>query len=146
MLLHQLLLPSEIHSNTFDCILGVKATDAHSCWTECHHYQPTSPSRWLSSVQFSHSVMSDSLHTRGLQHTSFPVHHQLPELTEIHVYWVGDAIQSSHLLWSPSPPTFNLSQHQCLFKWASNLHQVAKVLEFQLQHQSFQLIFRTDFL
>ena len=75
-----------------------------------------------------------------------PVHHQLPELTQIHVHWVRDVIQPSHPLLSPSPPTFNLSQHQGLFKWVSSSHQVAKVLEFQFQHQSFQWIFRTDFL
>ena len=63
-----------------------------------------------------------------------------------HVHWVSEAIQPSHPLSSPSPPTFNLSQHQGLFKWVSSLHQVAKVLEFQLKHQSFQWIFRTDFL
>ena len=66
-----------------------------------------------------------------------PVHHQLPEFTQTHVHWVSDAIQPSHPLSSPSPPTRNLSQHQGLFKWVSSLHQVAKVLEFQLQHQSF---------
>ena len=66
-----------------------------------------------------------------------PVHHQLLEFTQTHVHWVGDAIQSSHPLSSPSPPAFNLSQHQRLFKWVSSLHQVAKVLEFHLQHQSF---------
>ena len=69
-----------------------------------------------------------------------PVHHQLLEFTQTHVYWVGDAIQPSHSLLSPSPPTFNLSQHQDLFKWVSSLNQVAKVLEFQLQLQSFQRI------
>ena len=61
----------------------------------------------------------------------FPVHHQLPEFTQTHVHWVGDAIQPSHLLWSPSPPALNLSQQQGLFKWVSFSHQVAKVLEFQ---------------
>ena len=76
----------------------------------------------------------------------FPVHHQLPELAQTHVHWVGDAIQPSHHLSSPSPPAFNLSQNQGLFKWVSSLHQVAKGLEFQLQHQSFQWIFRTDLL
>ena len=75
-----------------------------------------------------------------------PVHHQLPEFTQTHVHWASDAIQPSHPLLSPSPPTFNLSQHQGLFKWVSSSHQVARVLEFQLQHQSFQWIFRTDFL
>ena len=75
-----------------------------------------------------------------------PVHHQLPELTQTHVHWVGDAIQPSHLLLSPSPSAFNFSRHQGLFKWVSSSHQVAKVLEFQLQHQSFQWIFRDDSL
>ena len=75
-----------------------------------------------------------------------PVHHQLLELTQTHVHWVGDAIQPSHPLSSPSPPAFNLSQHQGLFKWVSSSHQVAKLLESQLQHQAFQWIFRADFL
>ena len=60
----------------------------------------------------------------------FPVHHQLQELTQAHVHWVGDAIQPSHPLLSPSPPTFNLSQHQGLFQWVSSLHQVAKYWSF----------------
>ena len=62
-----------------------------------------------------------------------PVHHQLPKLAQTHVHQVGDAIQPSHPLSSPSPPAFNLSQHQGLFQWVSCLYQVAKVLE--LQHQ-----------
>ena len=74
-----------------------------------------------------------------------PVHHQPLELAQTHVHQVCDAIQPSHPLSSPSP-TFHLSQHQGLFQWVISLHQVAKVLEFQLQHQSFQWIFRTDFL
>ena len=81
-------------------------------------------------VQFSRSVVSNSV-TPGL-----PVHHQLPEFTQTHVHWVSDAIQPSHPLSSPSPPAFNLSQHQGLFQWVSSSHQVAKVLEFQFQHQS----------
>ena len=75
-----------------------------------------------------------------------PVHHQLLEFTQTHIHWVGDAIQPSHPLLSPSPPTFNLSQHQGLFKWVNSLHHMGKILEFQLQHQSFQWIFRADFL
>ena len=74
----------------------------------------------------------------------FPVHHQLPEPSQIHVHRVSDAIQPSHPLLPPSPPTFNLSQHQGLFKWVSSSYQVAKVLELQFQHQSFQWIFRAD--
>ena len=93
-----------------------------------------------------------------------PVHHQLPESTQTHVHWVGDAIylaisssvvpiesvmpsiQPSHPLSSPSPPALNLSQHQGLFKWLSSSHQVAKVLEFHLQHQSFLWTPRTGLL
>ena len=98
---------------------------------------------YFSSVQSSHSVLYNSLRPYGLP--SFPVHHWLLELTQTHVHWVGDAIQLSHPLSSPFP-TFNFSQYQDLFQWVNSLHQVAKVLEFQLQHQSFQWIFRTDFL
>ena len=75
-----------------------------------------------------------------------PVHHQILAFTQTHVHWVGDAIQPSHPLSSPSPPSFNLSQHQGLLKWVSSLYQVAEILELQLQHQSFQWRFRTDFL
>ena len=78
--------------------------------------------------------------------SSFPVLHYLPEFAQIHDCRVGDAIQPSHPLSSPSPPALSLSQHQGLFQWVSSLNQVAKVLEFQLQHQSFQRIFRTDFV
>ena len=70
----------------------------------------------------------------------------LPELVQTHVHWVGDAIQPSHPLSSLSPPAFNLSQHQGLFQWVSSSHQLAKVLELQVQHQSFQWIFMTGFL
>ena len=90
--------------------------------------------------------MSNSWRPHRLQHTRFPVHHQFPELMQTHVHRISDAIQPSHPLSSPSPPAFNLSQHQGLFQWVSSSHQVVKVLEFQLQHQSFQWIFRTDFL
>ena len=111
--------------------------------------EPTSVSinRWeYKDVQFS-SVTQSCLtlcdpmdcSTPGL-----PVYHLL-ELAQTHVHQVSDAIQPSHPLSSPSPPTFNLSQHQGLFRWVSCLHQVVKGLELQLQHQSFQWIFRTDF-
>ena len=89
--------------------------------------------------QFSHSVICLTLYdpmdysTPGL-----PVHHQLPELTQTHVHRVSDAIQPSHPLSSPSPPALNLSQHQGLFQRVSSSYQVAKVLELQLQHESFQ--------
>ena len=75
-----------------------------------------------------------------------PVHHQLPESTQTHVHWVSDAIQPSHPLSSPSPLAPNSSQHHSLFQWVNSLHEVAKVLEFQLQNQSFQWTPRTDLL
>ena len=98
-----------------------------------------------SSVQFS-SVAQSCLTLCDPMDCStpgFPVHHQQLELA--HVHWVSDAIQPSHPLLSPSS-AFNISQHQSLFQWVSSSHQMAKVLEFQLQHQSFPWIFRTDFL
>ena len=76
----------------------------------------------------------------------FPVLRYLPEFAQTQVHWISDALQPSHPLSSPSPPALNLSQHQGLFKWVSFFHQVAKILQFQLQHQSFQWVFRTDFL
>ena len=76
----------------------------------------------------------------------FPVHHQLLEFAQTHVHQVGDAIQPSHPLSSPSPPAFNIFQHQGLFQQVNSSHLVAKVLAFQLQHQSFQCIFKNDFL
>ena len=87
--------------------------------------------------------MSNSLWLHELQHSSLPVYHQLPEFTQTHVHEVGDAIQTYYPLSSPST-AFNLSQHQGLFQWVSSSHQVAKVLEFQFQHQSFPWTPRTD--
>ena len=78
--------------------------------------------------------------------TGFPVHYQLPELVQTHVHQVGDAIQPSHPLLSPSSPAFSLSQHQGLFQGVSSSHHMVKVLEFQLQHQSFQWTPRTYLL
>ena len=106
------------------------------------------------SVQFSHSVMSSSLQPHGPQHSRLPCPSPTPRVHPTHVHWVGDAIQPSHPLSGGSfvmrqekgPPAFNLSKHQGLFRWVSSSHQVAKVLEFQLQHQSFQWTLRTDLL
>ena len=98
----------------------------------------------FSSVQFSGSVMSNSLRPHGLQHARLPFPSPTPgAYSNLCVCWVGDAIQPSHPL-VPFSSCLNLSQHQDLFKWVSSSHQVAKVLE--LQHQSLQWIFRTDFL
>ena len=104
-------------------------------------------------VQFS-SVAQSCLTLCDPMNCSTPglrVHHQLPEFTQTNVRRVRDAIQPSHPLSSPSLPAFNLSQHQGLFKWVTSSHEVAKVLEFQLQCQSFQWIlglisFRMDWL
>ena len=76
----------------------------------------------------------------------FPVLHHVPEHDQTHIRRVGDAIQPSHPLSSPSPPVFNLSQHPVFSLWVSSSHQVAKIVKLQLQHQTFQWIFRTDFL
>ena len=117
--------------------------------TEFKSWLSTSPSRkWRTCYQFSSIAQSCLILCDPMDYSTpgFPVYHQLPEFAQTQVHLVGDAIHPSHPLLSPSPPAFNLSQHQGLFQWVSSLHQVAKVLEFQLQHQSFQWIFRTDFL
>ena len=89
----------------------------------------------FSSVAQSRPTLCDPMNrsTPGLR-----VHHQLPEFTQTHVHWVGDAIQPSHPLSSPSPPAPNPSQHLGLFQWVNSSYEVAKALEFQPQHQSFQ--------
>ena len=94
----------------------------------------------------SHSVVSDSLWPDESQHARPPFPSPTPGVYSNSwplSWWCHPTISSSS---TPSPPAFNLSQHQGLFKWVSSSYQVAKVLEFQLQHQSFQWIFRTDFL
>ena len=117
-------------------------------WFSVMHQQESSvgtpmsaPSRTFlpySSVQFSRSVMSDSLRPHEPQHARPPCPSPTARGHQQHVHRVDDAIQPSHPLSSLSPPALNLSQNQGLFKWISSLHQVAKVLGFQLQHQSFQ--------
>ena len=106
-------------------------------------YVESKPMVQLSSVTQLCTTLCDPM---DYSKPDLPVQHQLPELTQTHVHWVGDTIQPSHPLSSPFPPAFNLSQNQGLFRWVSSLHQVAKVLKFQLQHPSFQWIFRIDFL
>ena len=109
-------------------------------WWECKLEQPLWRTVWrflkktgnktaISSVAQSCSTLCDPMNcsTPGL-----PVHHQLPEFTQTHVHQVSDAIQPSHPLSSPSPPTANPSQHQSLFQWVNSSHEVTKVLEFQL--------------
>ena len=110
-------LPLSIHSST-SCIYGFSSGQFSSVAQSC-------PTLW------------DGMKCSTSGH---PVHQQLPEFTQTHIHWVRDAIQPSHPLSSPSPPAFDLSQR------VSSLHQVAKVLEFQLQHWSFQWIVRVDYL
>ena len=92
--------------------------------------QPANPLSSPAPVEYSCSVVSDSLWPQDCSMSDFPVHHQFSELTQTHVHWVGDAIQPSHPLSSPSP-AFNLSQHQGLFQWVSSPHQMAKELKLQ---------------
>ena len=103
------------------------------------------PPNFCQSVQFSHWVLSDSLWPHGLQHTRLPYPSPTPRACSNLgplSRWCHPTISSSVVSFSLA---FNLSQHQGLFQWVSSSHQLAKVLEFQLQHQSFQWIFRTDF-
>ena len=108
-----------LHAKIVQCGWGVCCSVAKSCITLCDPMNYSTPGS--------------------------PVLLHLPEFAQIHVHWIGDAIQPSHALLPPSPCVLNLSQHQGLFQSVSSLHQVAKVLEFQLQHQPFQWIFRVDF-
>ena len=127
---------SILHANSFKIYAF-----SYSPWVEVYE--------WINGETVQFSSVSQSCptlcHPMDCSTSGFPLRHQLPELIQTPVHWVSDAIQSSHPLLSPSP-AFNLSQHQDLFKWVSSSHQVARVLEFQLQHQSFRWIFRIDFL
>ena len=100
------------------------------------------------SVQFSSVAQSCPILCNPMNCSTpgLPVHHRLPEFTQTHVHPISDAIQPSHPLSSPSPPAPNPSQHQSLFQWVNSSHEVAKTLEFQPQHQSFQWTPRTDLL
>ena len=116
--------------------LDFKTKGCHQRWETFHN------------IQFSSDAQSCPTLCNPMNHSTsgLPVHHQLPEFTQTHAHWVGDAIQPSHPLSSPSPPAPNPSQHQGLFQRVNSLHEVAKVLEFQLQHQSFQRTPRTYLL
>ena len=100
----------------------------------------------FSSVQFSRSVVSDSLRPYESQHARLPCLSPTPEFTQIHVHRVSESIQPSHPLSSPSPPAPNPSQHQSFFQCVNSSREMAKVLKFQLQHHSFQRTPRTDLL
>ena len=90
--------------------------------------------QWYLSVQFSSVTQScpTLCNPMNCSTSGLPVYHQLPEFTLTHVHRVGDAIQPSHPLSSPSPPAPSPSQHQSLFQWVNSSHEVAKLLEFQL--------------
>ena len=111
-------------------------------WSFSFSISPSNEYSELIAFQFSFSSVTQLCLTLcdPMDHSTpgLPVHHQLPESTQTHVHGVSDAIQPSYPLSSPSPLALNLSQRQSLFQWVDSLHQVAKVLEFQLQHQSFQ--------
>ena len=114
-------------------------------WQRVRHESGTKhPHTQFSSVQsLSRVQLCEPMNCRM---PGFPVHHQLLEFTQTHAHQVGDAIQPHHPLSPPSPPAPNPSQHQGLLQWVSSSHEVAKVLEFQVQHQSFQWTPRTDLL
>ena len=99
----------------------------------------------LKLLLFSHSIVFDSSRPH-CNMPGFPVLHYLPEFAQTHVHWASNAIQLSYPLSPYSPPALNLSQHQGFFYWVGSLHQVAKVLELQPQHQSLEWIHRVDFL
>ena len=105
------------HAHTF---LTLTTSLLTSGWSELNQF---------SSVVPSCPTLCDPMNRSTL---GLPVHHQLPEFTQIHVHRVSDAIQPSHPLSSPSPPAHNPSQHQSLFQWVNSSHEVAKILEFQL--------------
>ena len=110
----------------------------------CHIKLPSCVPWVVSLTKFSPSVVSNSLRPMNHSTPDLPVHQQHLKFTQTHVHRVSDAIQPSHSLSSSSPPAPNPSQHQGPFQWANSSHEVAKVLEFQLQHQSFQWTPRTD--
>ena len=136
LLLIHFHLPREARVRTPSPLAGSLVTGytfwlKHFCLTGC----------FCCSVTQSCSTLCDPM---DCSTPGFPVLHYLPEFTQTHVHCVSDAIQPSHPLSSPSSPALNLSQHEGLFQWVSSSYQVAKILE--LQYQSFQWLFRVDFL
>ena len=127
---------------TVDQFLGpIRQTHA---WTECHQVlkAPQQGDRCCIVAKSCPPLCNPM----DLQHTMLPCPSLFHRFAQIHVHWVSDAIQPSHSVPPSSPLSFNLSQNQGLFWWVVSLHQVAKSLELQLQHRSFQWIFRADFL
>ena len=118
-------------------------TNLDSILKSRHYFANKSPSSQFSSVPQSCPPLCNPMN-RSMP--GLPVHHQFPEFTQTHAHRVSDAIQPSHPLSSPSPPATNPSQHQGLFQWVNSSHEVAKVLKFQLQYQSFHWTPRPDLL
>ena len=118
------------YTKAFDCVNHTNCGKFFKRW----EYQTTWPEKSICRVQFSLVAQLCLTLCYPMNHSTpgLPVHHQLLEFTQTHVHWVGDAIQPSHPLSSPSPPAPNPSQHQSFFQWVNSLHEVAKVLQFQL--------------
>ena len=118
----------------------------NSCLPQFSHMQNEDNSSYF--IQLSESVQFSSVaqlcptlcDPMDCSTPGFPVHHQLPELVQTHVHWVGNTIQPSCPLLSPSPPAFNLSRHQGLFPWVSSLHQMAKVAKTLASTLSWKII------
>ena len=123
-----------VHSIHFLINLNILVT-----FSQCNHKRIVIPYCCCSSVT---QLCPNIYNFMNCSTPSFPVLFQLLELAQIHVHWVSETIWPFYPLSSPSPPAFNLSQHQGLFQWVGSWHQMAKVLELQLQHQSFQWVFR----
>ena len=140
---HKLRFLLALESTNLLCVFPWRASLFISLYQSITELKDKEDSQSVSLVAQSCPTLCDPM---NCSMPGLPAHHQLPEFSQTHVHWVSDAIQPSHPLSPPSPPAFNLSQYQGLFQWVSSLHQVAKGLEFQLQHQPFQCIFRTDFL
>ena len=139
-------MPKYIHC--FQCISAAtfarSKSDSESSYVQ--HWQVSFSWVEFSSVQSLSCVRLFTTPWTTACQASLSITNSRDLLTQTHVHWVSDAIQPSHPLLSPSPPAFNISQHQGLFKWVIFSYQVAKILEFQLQHQSLQWTLRTDLL
>ena len=140
--------PGEGHGNPLQYSCLENPMDWGVWWATVHGVAKSWTRLNEFTIYFSVSLVTQSSPTlcNPMNHSTpgLPVHHQLLEFPQSHVHRVSDAIQPSHPLLPPSPPALNLSQHQGLFQWVSSLHQVAKVLEFQPQHQSFEWTPRSD--
>ena len=128
-------------------VIFSNSTSLNGCSNSVYSFTRLDSCRYIphfSSVQFSRQSCPTLCNPMNRSTPGLPVHHQLLEFTQTDVHWVGDAIQPSHPLSSSSPPAPNPSQNQGLFQWVNSSHEVAKELEFQLQHQSFQWTPGTD--